>query len=162
MVSNDRFRRYLEAGYTFGQINRARAEELVAELVRAGEVQRNQVQDWVDDLVERSRASADALVGMVRDEVKRQLASLGLDSPDEVRKLMAALREQAERIPGLDVVRKAASHVPGVIAKTAPAARARAREAAQAPAAAPKKAAPKKAAATRTGHGAPPQVGSSH
>ena len=55
MPSNDGLRRYLEAGLALTQITRARAEELVHELIQAGEVETTRAQDWVEDLVKTSR-----------------------------------------------------------------------------------------------------------
>src|SRR4051794_2255822 len=47
MPEQDLFKRYLDAGVAFTQMTRAKAEELVKEWVKAGEVQRDQVQERV-------------------------------------------------------------------------------------------------------------------
>ncbi len=166
MPTTDRFRRYVEAGMTFTQVTRAKAEELVQELARSGEIQRTQTQEWVDGLIERSRASTDALVATVRSEVRRQLAALGFDDPEEVRKLVEEVRTQVQRVPagllarevargivrsGLsDKVREAATAARGAAGNMAPGKKAAAKKAAPGKKAPAKKAAPgKKAAATK-------------
>ena len=56
--SNERIKKYLDAGTVLGQVTRARAEEIVRELVSAGDIQREQTQEWVDNLVERAARRA--------------------------------------------------------------------------------------------------------
>jgi polyhydroxyalkanoate synthesis regulator phasin len=58
----------------FGQVTRGRAEEIVRELVNAGDIQRSQAQEWVDTLVERSRKTSEQIIEMVRHEVSTQLS----------------------------------------------------------------------------------------
>ncbi len=73
MSSNERIRKYLDAGTVLGQVSRGRAEEIVRELVNAGDIQRSQAQEWVDSLVERSRKSSEQILELVRHEVAAQL-----------------------------------------------------------------------------------------
>ncbi len=73
MASNERIRKYLDAGTVLGQVSRGRAEEIVRELVNAGDIQRSQAQEWVDNLVERSRKSSEQILELVRREVASQL-----------------------------------------------------------------------------------------
>jgi polyhydroxyalkanoate synthesis regulator phasin len=73
MANNERIRKYLDAGSVFGQVTRGRAEEIVRELVNAGDIQRSQAQEWVDTLVERSRKTSEQIIEMVRHEVAAQL-----------------------------------------------------------------------------------------
>jgi polyhydroxyalkanoate synthesis regulator phasin len=74
MANNERIRKYLDAGSVFGQVTRGRAEEIVRELVNAGDIQRSQAQEWVDTLVERSRKTSEQIIEMVRHEVSTQLS----------------------------------------------------------------------------------------
>jgi polyhydroxyalkanoate synthesis regulator phasin len=76
MASNERIRKYLEAGAVLQRVNRARAEEIVRELVSAGDIQREQAKEWVDNLVERSRKSSEEIIDMVRREVASQLSKV--------------------------------------------------------------------------------------
>ena len=94
MAQNDIFKRYLDAGMAFTQMTRSKAEDIVRDWVKAGEVQRDQIQSQVDELIERSRHSTDQLVALIRDEVINQCAQLGLVSRDDLRSLQRRLMEQ--------------------------------------------------------------------
>lgn len=78
----DGLRRYIEAATTLTSITRARAEDLVRDLVASGELERGRAQDWIEDLVKRSREASEALVSTVSSEVDRQLADRGLKNFD--------------------------------------------------------------------------------
>jgi polyhydroxyalkanoate synthesis regulator phasin len=107
MTENDGLRRYVEAATALTQITRSRAEELVRELIKAGEVERNRAQDWVEDLVKTSRDRSEALVDTVRGEVRKQLKELGFTNMDDLAKKVAdilarssAAGRQATHRPG--------------------------------------------------------------
>ena len=123
------------------QLTRARAEELVQELVKNGEVQRKEAQAKVDDLIERSRKSTEALLSLVHAEVSNQLSSLGIGGLDDLARQVASLLGRG----GSPAKKTAAKKAP---AKKAPAKKAPAKKVAvkKAPA---KKAAAKKAPATK-------------
>jgi polyhydroxyalkanoate synthesis regulator phasin len=87
MAQNDMLKRYLDAGIAFTQMTRARAEEIITELVKAGEIQRDQVQSQVDELIERSRRNTDQLVALVRQEVTNQFSQLPLATKDDLKSL---------------------------------------------------------------------------
>ncbi|MBA2608292.1 MAG: hypothetical protein H0U92_05110 [Actinobacteria bacterium] len=78
MAASDPWKRYLDAGMELTNLTRDRAEKIVKEFVKAGEVQREHAQQRVDDLLERSRKASSALAETVRVEVTRQLTELGL------------------------------------------------------------------------------------
>lgn len=139
MAQNDVLKRYLDAGLAFTALTQSRAEALVKDLVKAGEVQADQARDAVTELVERSRKNTEKLLDTVRTEVKSQITGLGLVSKADLQKLEA-------RVAGLF----------GGAAKAAPAA-AKKPAAKKAPAkkAAAKKAPAKKAAAKKATKAAP-------
>jgi polyhydroxyalkanoate synthesis regulator phasin len=89
MTENDGLRRYVEAATALTQITRSRAEELVRELIKAGELERHRAQDWVEDLVKTSRDRSEALVDTVRGEVRHQLKELGFTNVDDLAKKVA-------------------------------------------------------------------------
>jgi polyhydroxyalkanoate synthesis regulator phasin len=91
MANKDPFQKYLDAGIAFTNMTRAKAEELVQELVRSGEFQGSDARAWVDDLVERSRKGREALLAQVRHEVSRQLESVGITSLEDLAKQVATL-----------------------------------------------------------------------
>lgn len=84
-------KRYLDAGMAFTQMTRDRAEAIVKELVKAGEVQREQAQERVEELVDRGRRSSDALLEVVRKEIAKQLAGMGLVTRADLAELEARL-----------------------------------------------------------------------
>lgn len=91
MAQNDLLKRYLEAGMSFTQMTRSRAEAIVKDLVRAGELQREQTQERVDDLLDRSRKNTEHLMSLIRREVSQQLAGMGLATKEDLARLEARL-----------------------------------------------------------------------
>ena len=91
MANKDSFQKYLDVGIAFTNITKAKAEELVAELVQNGEFQGRDARAKVDELLERSRKSSEVLLGQVRSEVARQLDGLGITSLEDLAEQVAAL-----------------------------------------------------------------------
>ena len=76
MAAIDVVRKYLDAGVSYAQVTREKAEEIVNDLVKAGEVRADEAQAAVKDLIERSRKSSEALSERIRNEVKDQMADV--------------------------------------------------------------------------------------
>jgi len=93
MSQTDALKKYLDAGMAFTHLTRAKAEQVVKDLVAAGELQRNQAKDAIDDLLDRSRKNGETLTEQVRKEVDVQLSSLGLARKADVEKLEAELAQ---------------------------------------------------------------------
>lgn len=120
MATNERIRKYLDAGTVLGQVSRGRAEEIVRELVNAGDIQRSQAQEWVDNLVERSQKSSEQIVELVRHEVAAQLEKIDPRALEAIAAQVAdVLRETAKagRNATKDVATKAGQTVSGVTAQ---------------------------------------------
>jgi polyhydroxyalkanoate synthesis regulator phasin len=66
MAEFDLFRNAIDAGVAFTQTTRQRAEEVVKDLVRTGEVSREQAVQHVEEFVGRSRKNTESVVSMVR------------------------------------------------------------------------------------------------
>ncbi len=97
MASNERIRKYLDAGNVLGQVSRGRAEEIVRELVNAGDIQRSQAQEWVDNLVDRSRRTSEQVLELVRREVASQLERIDPKSLESIANQVAEiLKKSAE------------------------------------------------------------------
>ena len=60
---------------TFTRMTQARAEELVRDLVKAGEVQAEQAQATIDELLDRSRRNSERLLDTVRSEIDQSLST---------------------------------------------------------------------------------------
>lgn len=87
MAQGDLWNRYLEAGMEFSKMTRARAEGIVKDLIKAGEVQREQRQQRIEELLDRSRKNTEELVGAVRKELDRQLSTLRVATKADIDKL---------------------------------------------------------------------------
>jgi len=151
MGETDGLKRYLEAGMALTQVTRARAEELVRELVKTGEFESSRAQDWVEDLVKVSRERSETLVSTIRGEVSHQLKEMGFTNVDDLARKVEDVLQRSS-----DVARKATRRPGGKGKKSdkkgaggkAPAKKAAKKAAAsKAPA---KKATAKKAAAKKT------------
>jgi polyhydroxyalkanoate synthesis regulator phasin len=124
MAGSDPWKRYLDAGMELTNLTRDRAEKIVKEFVKAGEVQREHAQARVDDLLERSRKASSALADTVRVEVTRQLTELGLINAKPVQKAASAAKKasaSAKKTPG--AAKTAAKKATGTAKKTAGAAK---------------------------------------
>ena len=135
MAQNDVLKRYLDAGLSFTAVTQSRAEALVKDLVKAGEVQADQARDAVSDLLERSRKNSEKLIETVRTEVRNQISNLGLASQADMDKLeqrisslFGAATTQAKKAaaPASQAAKKATRKV---AAKKAPAKKAVAKKA---------------------------------
>lgn len=115
MAATDPWKRYLDAGMELTNLTRERAEKIVKEFVKAGEVQREHAQQRVEDLLERSRAASAALADTVRVEVTRQLSELGLINAP--RKAAATAKKTAKKSAG--AAKKTAKKSAGAAKKTA-------------------------------------------
>jgi polyhydroxyalkanoate synthesis regulator phasin len=102
VAQRDLLKRYLDAGMSFTAMTRVKAEAIVKELARAGEIQREQVQAQVDELLQRSRHNSEQLRTLVRKEVGSQFSGLGLVTK---RDLTALERRMTERFGGATKVR---------------------------------------------------------
>lgn len=97
MASNERIRKYLDAGNVLGQVSRGRAEEIVRELVNAGDIQRANAHEWVDALVDRSRRTSEQVIELVRREVQAQMQRIDGSALESVANQVAeALKKSAQ------------------------------------------------------------------
>lgn len=95
MAQNPLIKRYLDAGMAFTQMTQARAEAIVKDLVKAGDVQTQRTEELVNAIVERSRQNTEKLLETVRKEVRDQIAALGLATKEDVQRLEAQLANQS-------------------------------------------------------------------
>jgi polyhydroxyalkanoate synthesis regulator phasin len=120
MASNERIKKYLDAGTVLGQVTRARAEEIVRELANAGDIQRDQAQEWVDSLVERSRKTSEQILDLVRHEVSAQLKKIDASSLETLAGQVADLLKRtatAGRAATADVAAQARKVAPSAKTK---------------------------------------------
>jgi polyhydroxyalkanoate synthesis regulator phasin len=95
--ANDLFRRLLDSGVAFTQMTQERAEAIVRDLVRAGEIQSEQTTRFVQEILEQSRQNTERLLETIRSEIREQVAALGLANRDEVQGLRDAVNRLRSR-----------------------------------------------------------------
>ncbi len=83
--------KYLSAGVEFVAITQTQARTRAKELVSQGQLAQSQVQGFVDDLVEESRRRSDSIVEVVRQEIGRQVKTLGIATKEDLARLEAKL-----------------------------------------------------------------------
>jgi polyhydroxyalkanoate synthesis regulator phasin len=111
MAQTDLLKRYLDAGVAFTQLTQQKAEEIVRDLVRSGEVQTGDARKRAEELLERSRVTTDGLVALVRSEVQTQITRMGLvpkKELDEVKQQLADLRSSTSAATSAAPAKKAA------------------------------------------------------
>jgi polyhydroxyalkanoate synthesis regulator phasin len=153
MAQTDLLKRYLDAGLAFTQMTQQKAEEIVRDLVRSGEVQTDDARNWVEELVDRSRQNSEGLLAVVRAEVQNQVAKLGLvpkSELDAVRRELARLRSQeAGTAAKAAPAKRSAPAKEAAAKKTAPAKQTAAKKSSPAKRSAVKKSAPAKKTAAK-------------
>jgi polyhydroxyalkanoate synthesis regulator phasin len=97
MAQNDLLKRYLDAGIAFTAMTQARAEAIVKDLVRAGEVQADQARELAGELFDRSRRNTDQLIETIRSEVREQLSNLNVATKGELAKLEERISSRTGR-----------------------------------------------------------------
>jgi polyhydroxyalkanoate synthesis regulator phasin len=92
MATNDNaWKRYLDTGAAFMQLTRDRAESIVKDLVKAGELNQERASKAVEELMSRSRKNSDELQKLVRSAVQEQLGSLGVATKADIARLEAKI-----------------------------------------------------------------------
>ncbi len=87
MARDDRLKKVQGVGADFLETARARAEEFLRELSRAGGDTQERAQGALDDLVEGGRKGTEQLVSVIRREITTQLSLLGLATKDDLAEL---------------------------------------------------------------------------
>ena len=144
MAQTNVLKKYLDAGVSFTNLTQSKAEALVKELVKAGEVQTEQAQAAVIDLLERSKKNTEALIEQIRKEISESAESLGLATIADITRLENLIA--SIKFPGSSATPKAPT---APAAKKAPAKKAAAKKAPAKKKAAAKKAPAKKKSAAK-------------
>ena len=98
----DELRRVALFGSGVAELTRYRAEQLVKDLVKAGDVRREQASGMVKDLMERSKENRMEVLSIVRGEIRSQIENLGLATKRDFERLerRVARLEHAAPAPG--------------------------------------------------------------
>jgi polyhydroxyalkanoate synthesis regulator phasin len=111
----DVVRKYLDAGVTYAQVTREKAEEVINDLVKAGEVRAEEAQAAVKGLVDQSRKRSEALSERIRNEVRDQLAKVQPASQadlDALTRRVAAVEKKASAATKKPAAKKPAAKKP--------------------------------------------------
>src|SRR5579875_1816869 len=122
MARDERLKKVQGAGADFLETARARAEEFLRELSRAGGDTQERAQGALDELVEGGRKGTEQLVAVIRREITNQLGLLGLATKEDLAALERRLTGQAAAVKSAAPARKTAPRK--AAAKTAGAAKA--------------------------------------
>jgi polyhydroxyalkanoate synthesis regulator phasin len=120
MPRDDRFRRVQEAGADFLETARARAEEFLRELSRAGEDTSGRAQGALDEIIGESRKGTEHLVNSIRKEISTQLGMLGLATKEDLAALERRLTGKATAAPKKAAAKSAGSKSTGSRSAAAP------------------------------------------
>ena len=122
-MASEQWKQYWQAGMEATEVTRKRAEKLVRDLVKSGEVQAQEAGTRVEELLERSRKSTEDFAERVRVEVQKQMEALGLVQPvkQTAKKASAAAKKTAKKAAG--TTKKAAGSTKKTATKAASAAK---------------------------------------
>lgn len=96
----DEFRRLALFTSGVAELTRNRAEQLVREMVKSGEVRRDQASSLVKNAMEFSRENRKELGALIRSEIRNQVAALGLATARDVQRLERRVARLENRSQG--------------------------------------------------------------
>lgn len=80
-------KQYMDSLVGVTELSRDKAEKMVKDLQKRGEVRAQDIRKTAEELVNRSMRNRKELVGLVQKEIKRQVHALGLATRQDVDKL---------------------------------------------------------------------------
>ena len=83
----DEVRRLALFGSGVAELTRHQAEQIVKDLVKAGDVRRQQASSAAREIYDRSRENRKQLTNIVRTEIQNQIQNLGLASKRDLERL---------------------------------------------------------------------------
>ncbi|GAA5192143.1 hypothetical protein GCM10023322_51020 [Rugosimonospora acidiphila] len=94
----DAWRAYLDLALGLTETSRKRATKVAKKLVGKGGATAEQLQTMAEDLISTSAANREAITRLVRFELDRTLAKVGLATQEEVTELTTRVRELEEEL----------------------------------------------------------------
>ena len=79
------------------ELTRNRAEAIVRDLIKSGDLPGSQAAQAVRDLMERSKQNRDEILNLIRSEIRNQTESLGLASKRDIERLERRVARLEER-----------------------------------------------------------------
>lgn len=94
----DEVRRLALFGSGVAELTRHQAEQVIKDLVKAGDVRRQQASSAAKELYDRSRENRKQLTSIIRSEIENQVQNLGLASKRDLARLERRInRLESER-----------------------------------------------------------------
>jgi polyhydroxyalkanoate synthesis regulator phasin len=87
-------------GSGVAELTRHRAEQIVKDLVKVGDVRKGQASGVVKDLLDRSKQNRQEIVKLVRGEIRNQIEALGLASKrdfERIERRVTRLESRSEK-----------------------------------------------------------------
>jgi polyhydroxyalkanoate synthesis regulator phasin len=85
------FERSVLAGIGVLSMTHEKAQKIIDELIRCGEVQKDEAKDWVESLVQRGDEERQSLRKLIHDEVKSTLDELDLVTKQDLQDLASKI-----------------------------------------------------------------------
>ena len=98
------WRAYLDLALGFTQASRKQATKVARKLIGRGGATADQLQTMAEELVKTSLANRESLTRLVRNELDRAIARVGLATAEEVADLTSRVRDLEQRL--LDAARE--------------------------------------------------------
>ena len=76
------------AGIGLLSMTREKAQDIIEELSKEGDVQKNETKQWVDELSARGEEERQALRKLIRDEMKKVLDEMGLVTKEDIKQML--------------------------------------------------------------------------
>ncbi len=96
----DLLRKYVDSIAGISEMPRERAERLVRDLQKRGEVRARDIQAAVQEVVDRSSRNRQELVRLVQKEIRRQVHALGLATQDDVDRVARRVKALEKGVKG--------------------------------------------------------------
>ena len=88
------------AGIGILSMTHEKAQKIVDELIRRGEVQKDEGKDWVESLVQRGDEERQSLRKLIHDEVKSTMDELGLVTKQDLQDLASKIETLGKQEKG--------------------------------------------------------------
>jgi polyhydroxyalkanoate synthesis regulator phasin len=95
----DDMRRWALFGSGVAELTRNRAEQIVKDLVQAGDVKRKQASGLVKELLDASRDNRKELMRLLRAEVQSQIEGLGVATKRDLERLERRVKRLEDNLP---------------------------------------------------------------
>jgi len=70
-----------------------KAKKIANELMKRGEIQKDEVKEWTEKLAKRGEEEREAAQKIIRDELKKAIAELGLVTKQDIQELINKIDE---------------------------------------------------------------------